>query len=318
MFCWKTSQVSSNQGCIRFKGGGANPHIYGHKGNKRIGAIAEIGASLKYFFGGVDVDHREYNRWKQWVIKARGSFAWTLLQGRALKVVEHLSDTDYQGGDEVISKLLDERWPQKERSDEMGEHISEIFGLKAKDCETVRQWCGRARECFDPCKRKAGASFPDEARRWILFQCSGLNEEKRAVVLARTQGELKFHTMALSMRSYYPDFVVSRRKSAASAHLVEPRGILEEDLPPNLSEVDFQDVELFLTECGNEADAALRALILAKDFFRFAKVFASPKVSKAWRLHSISLLSSPLSLMAEELSRTPAKEFISEWSKTSL
>lgn len=71
----------------------------------------------------------------------------------------------------------------------------------------------------------------------------------------------------------------------------------------------------------------LRALILAKDFFRFAKVFASPKVSKAtllhpvcytvlhskrtlrtlhfmpsrWRLHSISLLSSPLSLMAEEL-----------------
>jgi len=173
-----------------------------------------------------------------------------------LKVVEHLSDTDYQGGDEVISKLLDERWPQKERSDEMGEHISEIFGLKAKDCETVRQWCGRARECFDPCKRKAGASFPDEARRWILFQCSGLNEEKRAVVLARTQGELKFHTMALSMRSYYPDFVVSRRKSAASAHLVEPRGILEEDLPPNLSEVDFQDVELFLTECGNEADAA--------------------------------------------------------------
>ena len=58
------------------------------------------------------------------------------------------------------------------------------------------------------------------------------------------------------MRSYYPDFVVSRRKSAASAHLVEPRGILEEDLPPNLSEVDFQDVELFLTEYGNEADAA--------------------------------------------------------------
>ena len=103
-------------------------------------------------------------------------------------MVEHLSDTDYQkGGDEVISKLLDERWPQKDRSDEMGEHISEIFGLKAKDGETVRHWCGRARECFDPCKRKAGASFPDEARRWILFQCSGLNEEQRAVVLARTQ-----------------------------------------------------------------------------------------------------------------------------------
>ena len=86
---------------------------------------------------------------------------------------------DYQkeGGDEVIFQLLDERWPQKERSDEMGEHISEIFGLKAKDGETVRQRRGRARECFDRCKRKTGVSFPDEARGWILLQCSGMNEE---------------------------------------------------------------------------------------------------------------------------------------------
>ena len=222
--------------------------------------MAEIGASLKYFSGGDDVDHREYKRWKQWVINkmnvmeklpksARGSFVWTLLQGRALEVVEHLSDADYQkeGGDDVIFQLLDERWPQKERSDEMGEHISEIFGLKAKDGETVRQWCGRARECFDRCKRKTGVSFPDEARGWILLQCSGMNEEQRAVVLARTQGELKFDTMAQSMRSCYPDFTVSRRKSAVGAHLVEARAILEDDMEPpmNTAEVDFQDVELF-------------------------------------------------------------------------
>jgi hypothetical protein len=78
-----------------------------------------------------------------------------------LEVVEHLSDTDYQkGGDEVISKLLDERWPQKERSDEMGEHISEIFGLKAKDGETVRQWCGRARVLLRPLQEKSWCVIP--------------------------------------------------------------------------------------------------------------------------------------------------------------
>ena len=139
-----------------------------------VGAMAEIIASLKYFSGGDDMDHREYKRWKQWGInkmnvmeklprEARGSFVWTLLQGRALEIVEHLSDSDYQkeGGDEVIFGLLDERWPQKERSDEMGEHISEIFSLKAREGETVRQWCGRARECFDRCKRKTGVAFPD-------------------------------------------------------------------------------------------------------------------------------------------------------------
>ena len=83
------------------------------------------------------MDHREYRRWKQWVInkmnvmdklpkEARSSFVWTLLQGRALEIVEHLADSGYQraDGDLVIFKLLDEMWPEKERSDEMGEHIS--------------------------------------------------------------------------------------------------------------------------------------------------------------------------------------------------
>lgn len=71
--------------------------------------------------------------------EARGSSVWTLLQRRALEIVEHLSDSDYQkeGGDTVIFNLLDERWPKKERSDEMGEHISEIFSLKAREDETI-------------------------------------------------------------------------------------------------------------------------------------------------------------------------------------
>lgn len=71
--------------------------------------------------------------------EARGSFVGTLLQGRILEIVEHPSDSDYQkeGGDTVIFNFLDERWPKKERNDEMGKHISEIFSLKARKGETI-------------------------------------------------------------------------------------------------------------------------------------------------------------------------------------
>ena len=163
--------------------------------------MSELGASMRYFNGGDDVDHREYRRWKQWAINkmnvmdklpaaARGSFVWTLLQGRALEIVEHLKEEEYQkeGGDAVIFGLLDQRWPQKDRSDEMGEHISEIFSLKARDGESVRQWCGRAREAFDRCKRKTAVDFPDEARGWILLQCSGMNEEQRLLYWLEPRG----------------------------------------------------------------------------------------------------------------------------------
>lgn len=225
-------------------------------------------AGLRYFTGGDDVDHREYQRWKSWALNkmrvmdklpknARGSFVWTLLQGRALEIVEHLKPSDYQcdGGDDAIFELLDQRWPQRERSDEMGEHIAAVFGMKARDGESVRQWCGRARECFDKCKRKTGVDFPEEARGWILLMCSGMNEEQRAVVLARTQGDLKFDSMATSMRSCFPDFVVAKRKSTA-AHVIEPTlaadpSVAEEaDLPEVPA---FQDVELFLAEHGSDA-----------------------------------------------------------------
>ena len=87
-------------------------------------------------------------RWKQWVQSkimtmdklpkaAHGAFIFTLLQGKAMEVVEHLRESEYQeeGGDKVLLDLLDKRWPQKDRADELGEHVSEVFLLAAKDGE---------------------------------------------------------------------------------------------------------------------------------------------------------------------------------------
>lgn len=245
--------------------------------------MSELGASLRYF-SGEDCNYREYRRWKQWCknkmrvteklsAEARGSFVWTLLQGRALEVVEHLKEEEY-GGEDVIFALLDRRWPEKDRTDEIGEHISDVFNLKSKEGETIRQWCARARECFDRCARKTGVDFPAEARGWVLLNASGLSEENRAVVLARAQGNLKFDEMSQAMRSVFPDYVISKRRVAA-AHVVEESAEVE---PP---EEDFADVELFLAEHGHDGYMVLRWMMVTAS--------TRPRQLKCWPPHGGSV-----------------------------
>ena len=125
-----------------------------------------------------------------------------------------------EGGDKVIFELLDKRWPEKDSSDEMGERITEVFMLKSKEGEALRTWCARAREVFDRCQRKTGVSFPEEAKGWLLLNQSGVSDDQRAVVLARTVGDLKFDVLSQAMRSCFPDFVVPRRRST-TAHYTE-------------------------------------------------------------------------------------------------
>ena len=233
--------------------------------------MGEPSHGLRYFSGDDSVDWREYKRWKQWAVnkmavmdklpkEARGSFIWTLLQGKALEVVEHLEPSEYQkeGGDQVLFGLLDTRWPERERTDEIGENLTEIFSLRSKDGEQLRTWCARARECFDRCQRKTGVKFPEEAKGWILLNYSGLSEEQRAVVLARTSGDLKMEVQSQAMRSCFPELVVSRKK-ASSVHYVERSddqwwydedydgGSYDQD-GPEFGDSSFNDVELFLAD----------------------------------------------------------------------
>ena len=225
----------------------------------------ESGTSLKYFSGD-DADYKEYRRWKTWVQNkmmvmdklsksARGAFVWTLLQGQALETVEHLKPDEYQveGGDTVIFTLLDQRWPEKDRNDEMGEIIAEVFSLKGKDGESLRQWAARSREVFDRCSRKGGVKFPEEARGWVLLNCSGLTEGERAVVLARAQGDLKFDSIAQSMRSCYPEMTISRKR-ASGVHVVEESDHAEQPESTATVSAGFEDVELFLAEHGLAED----------------------------------------------------------------
>lgn len=177
---------------------------------------------------------------------------WTLLQGKALEVVEHLTPEQYQidGGEKVLFNLLDKRWPEIDKPAELGENINKVFTIRANEGETLREWCARASECFDGCNRKSGVQFPEEAKGWILLNCGGLTAEQRAVVLARAQGNLKLDDISQSMRSCFPDYVVPKRRVAAV-------NIVEEDFkeghhanPGDPISGGFDDVEVFLSEFG--------------------------------------------------------------------
>eukprot|EP00435_Cladocopium_sp_Y103_P057373 s281_g19.t1 len=179
--------------------------------------------------------------------EAYASYIFTCLGGKALETVEHLDVDQYQkvGGEKILWDLLDKRFPEREKTDELAEVLSEVFSLRAKEGETIRSWISRSTELFLRCERLTGVNFPSEARGWMVLRWSGLNEEQQAVVKGRSLGVMKLETISQSMRSVYPDFVVRRRAGAA----------VVDDEPPQTrdnavsDEVQgFEDIELFLAD----------------------------------------------------------------------
>eukprot|EP00435_Cladocopium_sp_Y103_P045506 s941_g13.t1 len=219
-------------------------------------STSELSGGLR-IFSGESEDHKDYRRWKLWIQnklltldklpkEAYGSYVFTCLSGKALEAIEHLDTSEYQkaGGEKALFSLLDQRFPEKEKTDELAEVLGEVFSLRAREGESLRSWISRSTELFLRCERKTGVSFPPEARGWMTLQWSGLNEEQRAVVKGRALGVMKLNTISQAMRSVYPDFVV-RRKTGAALVEDDPEVIHE----PSSEEVQgFEDIELFLAD----------------------------------------------------------------------
>ena len=224
---------------------------------------SDHGGSVRCF-SGENEDFKEYRRWKPWLVskfatlgklpkEARGSYLFTLLQGKALECVEHLEPSEYQkeGGEKKLLDLLDLRFPQRDETDELAEVLNEVFSLRSKEGESLRQWISRATELFDRCERKGNVKFPEEARGFMLLKWSGLNEEQQAVVKGRSMGELKREAVSKAMRSCYPDFINSRKKAVA---LVQDELGDSPSLPPDDEVTGFDDVELFLADYVKDID----------------------------------------------------------------
>ena len=209
------------------------------------------------FFSGDSEDGREYKRWKQWVKNklltldklaegSRGAYIYTLLSGKALEAVEHLDPESYQkkGGDDALWAILDKRFPQQETVDELGEILTEIFGLRSHEGESMRQWTARASELMDKCHRKTGVSFPDEARGWLLLHRAALSEEQKAVVIARARGDLKRESIASALRSCYPELVMTRKRAGVAIAEEQDGG----DDTAEIWDDGFSDIEQLLED----------------------------------------------------------------------
>ena len=238
-------------------------------------------------FSGENEDAQEYKRWKTWgqnklltldklpAAAKEGAYIYTLLQGKALECIEHLEATDYQkeDGDKVIWTLLDQRFPQKDKTDEMGESLGKIFTLRAQEGESLKTWIARAIEVFASCERKANIKFPSEAKGWVLLHRALLTEEQQAVVLARAQGILKKENISVALRSCYPELVLRSRKTF-SAHLVE-----DED--------EITEPDLALDEVGQEVEALIADFVPDQIDLPGDELFAEADVAEvmavSWR-----------------------------------
>ena len=189
----------------------------------------------------------------------RGPFVFCLLDGIALEAVEHLTleKLKEENGDRHIWAALEERFPDRLSHDWMAECLKEVFELSARDGETVAAWTSRVQETFAKCRRKVSVDFPTEARGWICLNSSGLSSDQRAIVTAKTNGEMKFETVAAAMRSCFPEFKASRKARTSSALLVQQPEV--EELEAETSQlstdegqdaVSFDDIEAFLAEYG--------------------------------------------------------------------
>ena len=94
--------------------------------------------------------------------------------------MEHLSLNKLSSpeGESEIWKLLEARFPEKEPYDQ----------------------------------RKGNVKFPSEAKGWILLHCAGMSEEQRAIVKAKSHGQLDFEIVSQALRSCFPDYKASSNR----------------------------------------------------------------------------------------------------------
>ena len=124
----------------------------------------------------------------------------------ALESVEHLTLEKLQeeSGDRYIWDALNERYPDKQQHDWLAECLREVFQISANEGESMMAWTSRVQEVFSKCKRKVQVDFPTEARGWICLHAAGLTEDQRAIVTAKTQGDMKLDVVMGAMRFLLP------------------------------------------------------------------------------------------------------------------
>ena len=87
--------------------------------------------------------------------------------------------------------------------------------------------------------------FPAAAQGWIALRCSGLSEEQRAIVKAKSQGKLELSEVSSALRSCFPQYRATSKakKPVTSAMVVEER---------EAEEMDHNDEEFGAVHCFDQ------------------------------------------------------------------
>ena len=253
-------------------------------------------------FSGESLDGRELRKWRLWCEakmaslkdfdkKQKGPWVFTLLDGLALETVEHLTLTELveSDGDKHIWKLLEERFPDKLQHDLLAECLREVFSLSIQDGEGMAAWTSRVQESFAKCRRKVSVDFPSEARGWVVLNCSGLSPDQRAIVVAKSAGDLRFDVVVSSLRSCFPDYVASSKgKKPSAVYAVNDfEDALDEPFPESGDfgdSVIFEEVEALLADHGVKGEETSEATFDETDVVEILAASWKEKRSEISRL----------------------------------
>ena len=151
----------------------------------------------KRFSGDGNSGAAEYKVWKRWaraalVVKKVGGLPPEALEPwiYTLESVE-ITDMCTDGGEELVFRELDQRFPDKVAADRMGEAMEEAFGLKIMKNETTEAFTGRSR-LLSTSLQAEGVNLPSEARGYIVWRGCRLGCLGRATIMSATSRSWEF------------------------------------------------------------------------------------------------------------------------------
>ena len=138
-------------------------------------------------------------------LQRRPSPLFCLLDGPAELALEGLNIEELCvaiGADRLFS-CLDERFPDLETHDKIGESLDDVFRLKVDKGERTAAYTGRCRELFEKSARE-GIALPDVARGYLMLRGARLGPERKGIVLAAAGQSYTERNVAQALRSTFP------------------------------------------------------------------------------------------------------------------
>ena len=179
--------------------------------------ISSTGATKLFDGAGEDAARRHW-KWRKWAkayltlleakgtpMEAHGSALFCLLDGLAELALEglHVEELCVVNGADRLSSCLDERFPEIETHDQIGESLDNVFRLRVDKGERAAAYTGRCRELFEKAARE-GIELPDVARGYLMLRGARLGPERKALVLAAAEQSYTERNVAQALRSTLP------------------------------------------------------------------------------------------------------------------